>query len=180
MSTGTVGFMTVAGYHTFIADLALGVSTTMPGIFRPEYAIFFYPSLDIQGAPHRGISMPTFSDDGYIRLTLPRFYTLQFQQLMCIRDTDLLQDLWSEGVPAIQAGYYEGNLYQSVVKDVMRTESEENYRSNRYTGKFARGFAISLALRRRSVASVVPLPIRQAHRSRQSESSATGSAPRDV
>ena len=43
---------------------------------------------------------------------------------------------------------------------------------------FALKFVISLTLLRRSVASTVPLPIRQAHRSPQSESSATGSAPR--
>ena len=74
----------------------------------------------------------------------------------------------------------KGNLYQSAVKGLMRTESEENYWPNRYTGQFALKFAISLTLRRRSVAFTVPLPIRQAHLSPQSESSATGSAPRDA
>ena len=46
-------------------------------------------------------------NDGYVRLTLPSFHALRFHQHMCLKDEDLLQDLWSEGIPAIKAGYYE-------------------------------------------------------------------------
>lgn len=46
-------------------------------------------------------------DDGYVRITLPAFYALHFHQYICFRDLDLLNDLWREGVPAIDAGYYE-------------------------------------------------------------------------
>ena len=74
--------------------------------------------------------------------------------------------------PAARHGPYYGNLYQSVVNSLMRTENEGNYCPNRYTGQIAPDLVISSALRRRSVASTVPLPIRQAHLSRQSESSA--------
>ena len=52
-------------------------------------------------------------------------------------------------------------------------ESEANDWPNRYAGQFALNFAISLTLRRRSVASTVALPTRQGHLSRQSESAAS-------
>ncbi|WP_176316024.1 DUF4902 domain-containing protein [Burkholderia vietnamiensis] len=46
-------------------------------------------------------------NDGYIRLTLPAFYALRFRQHMCQPDSELLHDLWGEGISAVNAGYYE-------------------------------------------------------------------------
>jgi hypothetical protein len=46
-------------------------------------------------------------NDGYVRMTLSAFYALQFHQHMCLQDPDLLEDFWCEGIPAINAGYYE-------------------------------------------------------------------------
>jgi hypothetical protein len=46
-------------------------------------------------------------NDGYIRMPLPAFYALQFHQHMCLQDSDLLGDFWREGIPAVNAGYYE-------------------------------------------------------------------------
>jgi Domain of unknown function (DUF4902) len=46
-------------------------------------------------------------NDGYVRMTLPAFYALQFHQHMCLEPPDLLDNLWREGIPAVNAGYYE-------------------------------------------------------------------------
>ncbi|WP_323120322.1 DUF4902 domain-containing protein [Burkholderia alba] len=51
--------------------------------------------------------MPEHRHDDSIRLTLSEFRALRFRRYLCLQDLDLLRELWREGIPAVNAGFYE-------------------------------------------------------------------------